>query len=228
MQFENTPGGGSGDSYEKPKPGKYLGVLVGFAFIGTQPGGQYGPKPKVMLRWELHKRKGPSIDSKGFIHTIAQRFGATVRGENSLLRKALEAHGVNVAEGQTTASHDWLGHAAWLDIEEETGDNGKEYVNVKAISRLDPDDDEIPARVLPLEHWDDSDAVVGFECPEWAAWAVAKSTDLSDLAPKFAGGGGKGKKRTVPAREPAANGAAVGAAVGATTTDADQGDDIPF
>lgn len=222
MKFDNAPSGDGGDSYERPKPGKYLGALIGFAYIGTQPGGQYGPKPKVMLRWELHKRKGPSLDSKEFIHTITQRFGATVRGDKSLLAKALAAHGVEIPEGQEADSRDWLGKSCWLDLEAETGDNGKEYINVVGISRLDPEDDQPPKQVLPSEHWDDSDAAAGVECPDWAAWAVAKSTDLSDLAPKFAGGGGKGRKA---GKAPAVNGVPVAAGVSSGGGD---DEDIPF
>jgi hypothetical protein len=201
MKFENTkPDGGS---YEKPKPGKYIGLLVGFAYVGTQPGGQYGPKPKVMLRWELHKRKGPSLDSQGFVHTLTQTFGATVKGEGSLLRKALEAHGVAIPEGASTDSNQWLGHAAWLDVE---WSDDEKYANIKGISRLDPDEDELPPKQLHFEHWEgEADKAP----PSWAGWAIAKSTDLAQLAPKRD-------------PKPQANGAPVGAGVGAAS------DDIPF
>ena len=203
MDFENTPNS-DGGSYEKPKPGKYIGVLVGFCFCGTQPGGQYGPKPKVMLRWELHKRKGPSKDSKDFIHTVTQTFGATVRGENSMLRKALKAHGISIPEGGKTASRSWLGSAAWLDLEESPD---KKYTNVAGISRLDPEDDATPTQVLPSEHWEPKDETAP---PSWAGWALAKSTDLAHRAPK----------RTAEAE---ANGVPVGAGVGSTDDD-----EIPF
>lgn len=175
MRFDNTPP--DGGSYEQPKVGKYIGVLVGFAFVGTQPGGQYGPKKKCMLRWELHKRKGPSKDSKDFMHTITQTYGATIRGEGSLLRKSLEAHGIEGLD-KGGNSQDWLGKAAWLDL--ELSDDGK-YVNVKGVSKLDPDDDPMPDQVLPGENWDGSD---GTTCPGWASWAVARSTDLTHLAPE--------------------------------------------
>lgn len=209
MKFENTPSGG-GDSYEKPKPGKYIGVLVGFSYIGTQPGGQYGPKPKVMLRWELHKRKGPSLDSKEFIHTTTQRFGATVRGENSMLAKALVAHGIPVNEGEETESREWLGRAAWLDLEES--DDGK-YVNVKTISKLDPEDDQAPKQVLPSEHWDDEDAAKGTKPPQWAAWAIGKSTDLASL----------GKAKSEANRVPVGAGGGAGGVPGGSDDE-----DIPF
>jgi hypothetical protein len=192
MDFENTAQGN--DSYEKPNPGKYIGLLVGFAYVGTHAGGQYGPKRKVLLRWELHKRKGPSLDSGGNIHTISREYGATIKGENSLLKKALEAHGVEVPENGKTSSRDWLGKAAWLDL--EASDDGK-YTNVTSVSKLDPEDDVIPTRKLELSHWDDKDAAAGTAPPSWAAWKVGRSTDLAHLAPSHAGGtGSNGKPAT--------------------------------
>jgi hypothetical protein len=176
MDFENSAGGS--DSYEKPPEGKYMGVLVGFAYIGIQPGGQYGPKARVMLRWELHKRKGPSVDSKGFVHTITARFGATVKGENSLLKQCLEAHGIEIPEGSTTKSQSWLGHAAWLDLEESI--DGK-YTNVSNYSKLDPEDDVAPTRKLELEHWEPSDKTTP---PIWARHAISKSSDIAHLVAK--------------------------------------------
>ena len=217
MKFDNTPTS-DGGSYEKPAPGKYLGVLVGFCYVGIQPGnGQYSPRAQVMLRWELHKRKGPSKDSKGFVHTQTATFGATVRGENSKLRKALEAHGIDIPEGGQTQSEDWLGKAAWLDL--ELSDNEK-YVNVGNISKLDPDDDTAPAPELPFEHWA-GEPNEGL-CPSWAAWAVSKSTDLKDRAPAWAGGGGSGQRST----NASGNGAAVGAGVGGGGVEDDG--EIPF
>jgi hypothetical protein len=202
MEFENSPSG-DGGSYEKPKAGKYIGVLVGFAYVGTHTGGQYGPKPKVLLRWELHKRKGPSLDSQGYPHTITSRYSATIRGDNSLLRKALAAHGINVAEGEKTDSRDWLGKAAWIDVEWSDDDK---YANVVGVSPLDPEDDEVPERKLATEHWEPAD---GTPPPGWARWAVGRSTDLAHLVKD-----GNGK----------ASGGPVPAGVGAGGDD----DDIPF
>lgn len=205
MDFENAPSG-DGGSYEKPKPGKYMGILIGFAFVGTQPGGQYGPKPKVMLRWELHKRKGPSLDEGGNPHTITKTFGATVRGDNSLLKRAIEAHGIKVEEGQKTSSHDWMGKVAWLDVE---WSDDEKYANVEGISPLDPEDDEAPQGKLPAEHWEPTD---GTPVPSWARWAVAKSSDYAHLVPDKTGA-----PTGPPPRKP------VPAGVGAGDND-----DIPF
>ncbi len=216
MKFDNKATF-DGGSYEKPDEGKYMGVLVGFAYCGIQPGGTFGAKPKIMLRWELHKRRGPSKDSKGFFHTVSQTYGATVRGENSLLKKALLAHGIDVAEGATTDSKEWLGHCAWLDIEHS--DDGK-YANVSGISRLDPQDDEIPARVLTLEHWEpDMDSAP----PSWCHWAIARSQDLSHRAPARPAKDAVDDDRSTPIGRPVSR-PGVGAAVPIRYAD----DDIPF
>lgn len=176
MKFTNEPL--DGGSYEKPKPGKYIGVLVGFAYVGTQPGGQFAARPKVALRWELHKRRGPSVDSQGNIHTIVNSYSATIRGENSTLRKVLEAHGITIPEGGSTDSRDWLGHAAWLDLEES---KDSRWVNVASVSRLDPDDDPQPTNTLHLEEWEPD---CGKAPPSWCNWLVARSSDLAHLATK--------------------------------------------
>jgi hypothetical protein len=133
-----------------------------------------------MLRWELHKRKGPSTDSQGNPHTITSTFGATIRGDNSRLKKAIEAHIGRIEEGQKTSSHDWLGKAAWLDVEWSDDNPEKGYANVVNISPLDPEDDEVPGQKLPAEHWEPTDEAAP---PSWARWAVAKSTDYAHLAP---------------------------------------------
>jgi hypothetical protein len=176
MKFENPKS--DGGSYEKPKEGKYIGLLIGFCYVGRQDGGQYGSKEKVLLRWELHKRNAPSRDSKAHIHTVTSMFGATIRGDQSLLKKALEAHGINLPEGTETNSRDWLGRGAWLDL--KLSDDQK-YINVVDISRLDPDDDTLPTKQLHFEHWEgEQDGTP----PSWAHWAIGRSQDLSHLAPE--------------------------------------------
>lgn len=216
MKFKNTPP--DGGSYEKPPKGKYLGVIVGFANLGVQPGsGQYPAKQQVMIRCELHKRKGPSVDSAGFVHTVTMLFGATVRGENSKLRKALEAFGVPVPEGGEVESRDWLGKAAWLDVDHTK--DGK-HATVTAISKLDPEDDVVPEAKLTFEHWEG--APDEGDCPRWCAWAVARSTDLNHRAPEYAGGKAAANGEGAVGR-PAPAEAAV-----ASATDDDDDDFIPF
>lgn len=175
MRFENRATINDGGSYERPKPGKYLGVLIGFADVGTQPSTNYDAKRKVMLRWELHKRSGPSRDNDGNVHTITNMYGATITGKNSLLRKCLEAHGISIPEGKSTDSREWLGNCAWLDLAESP--DGK-WINIASVSRLDPDEDVAPHTEIDLENWErDSDVPP----PPWCHWAIARSTDLGHL-----------------------------------------------
>lgn len=197
MEF-TASNGGAGGSYEKPKPGKYLGVLIGIADIGTQPGGQFGPKRKLMLRWELHKRKGPSLDSAGHIHTITARYNQSMDAKSSL-RPVVEAHIGKLKDDDRTRTQDWLGKAAILDLAED--DSGK-YVNVDNVTPLDPEEDVAPTQHEPSEHWEPRD---GTPPPHWAKYAVEKSAEWQ----KIHGDG---------------NGAPVGAGVGAD----DDSSDIPF
>src|SRR6185437_4937930 len=91
--------------------------------------------------------------------------------------KTLEAHGLVIPEGGKTDSTDWLGKAAYLDLELS---EDEKYINVKGVSKLDPEEDTAPTQILPNEHWEGADGTL---CPSWASWAVAKSTDLSHYAP---------------------------------------------
>lgn len=211
MRLTNTPTG-DGGSYEKPKPGKYIGVLVGFADVGTQPGGLYDPKPAVLLRWELHKRRGPSLDSAGHPHTITQKYGATIRGQNSRLKAALAAHGIEIGPNESTDSHDWLGKAAWLDLEPS---EDQKYINVGGLSKLDPDDDAVPNPSIPLEHWEGADAEPP---PAWTHFWIGRSTDLAHRLPGGVAPSGGGSTR---------NGSASAVPVGAPAA-GDDDDPIPF
>jgi hypothetical protein len=192
MDFTATSGG-DGGSYEKPKPGRYTGVLVGVAVIGTHEGGQYGPKAKIMLRWELHKRKGPVVDTEGNPMTIDQRYNQSF-ADRSTLRPVVEAHMGPIADGQTVRSQDWLGKSAILNLVE----NGK-YINVETVAALDPEEDEAPKPALKLEHWEPADDT---PCPSWAKFWWEKSTDFAGKkgsearngrAPAMATAGGGGE-----------------------------------
>lgn len=205
MDFTATSGG-DGGSYEKPKPGRYIGVLVGIADIGTQVGGAYGPKSKIMLRWELHKRKGPVVNSDGATATITARYNKSFDAK-STLRPIVEAHIGRVADGAKTTSHDWLGKAAILNLEES--DDGK-YVNVKTVAALDPDEDEAPKPTLKFEHWGPDD---GTTAPTWAKFAWEKSAEFTG--------------KTDSHSEPARNGRAPAMATAGGGSEDDDGD-CPF
>ena len=88
MDFTATSGGGDGGSYERPKPGRYTGIMIGFADIGTHAT-QYGSKRKICLRWELHKRNGPAVDSQGNVQTILRPVQPELRHQVGF-RKVIE------------------------------------------------------------------------------------------------------------------------------------------
>lgn len=188
MQFKVTEGG-SGGSYEKPAPGRYLGVLVGFADLGTQET-KFGEKRQVMLRWELHKRKGPSVDSQGHPHTITARYTASLDAKSSL-RPVVESHVGRLTNGKNVVSQDWLGHAVQLVLEESI--DGK-YVNVTSVSRLDPEEDLAPKQILGVEHWEITDKPPP---PVWCAWIVQKSKEFQDRP--FGEVAGHNAKHLIPA-----------------------------
>jgi hypothetical protein len=178
MDFKAT-NGGEGGSYEAPPPGTYTGVCVGFADVGTQTGGKFGDKHKVMLRWELHKRKGPMLDSKGQIYTITARYNASMDVKSSL-RKVFEAHVGKIETGQVVKSALIVGEAARITVAKS--DYDEKYRDVTAVVPLDPDDDgPAPAATLPLEHWEIADAT---EPPAWARWAVERSKERGKTVPE--------------------------------------------
>lgn len=168
MQFKVTEGG-SGGSYEKPAPGRYKGISVGFADLGTQET-KFGVKRQVMLRWELHKKKGPVLDSQGNILTITARYTASL-DQKSSLRPVVECHVGRLVNGRNSMSNDWMGRCVYLSLEESI--DGK-YVNVASVTRFDPEEDEQPQQVLPVEHWEIAD---GTQPPGWCAWVVQKSKE---------------------------------------------------
>lgn len=197
MEFTAKPkgqGGGADGSYQPPPLGpdgrkKYCAVLIGFYYIGTQPSTEFKPAKQVHLEWQLFVRDPsdrsklvPSLDEKGFAHTIGQRLTATL-GEGSHLRTVVgNLSGIGrLADGVKTDSREWLGRAAVLDLVQ----NG-DYVNVErsksscGVSYLDLENSGIsayPAPTLAFEHWDDADAAAGKPAPQRVWYWLGKSLD---------------------------------------------------
>jgi hypothetical protein len=177
MDFTASNGGGGG-SYERPKPGTYTGILIGVCDLGTHVG-QFGAKRRLMLRWELHKRKGPVLDSAGNILTTTAMYNQSFDVKSSL-RPVIEAHLGAIKDGEKVTSRDWLGRAAKLVLKES--EDGK-YVNVDTVTPIDPDEDEIPEAREIADHWEFGDASAP---PNWAKYMVDRSNEW-----KQAHGGGR-------------------------------------
>lgn len=181
MKFKASTGG-DGGSYEKPKPGNYTGILIGIADIGTHVG-QFGAKRKICLRWELHKRKGPSLDSAGFVHTIRAMYNQSFDVKSSL-RAVIEAHIGKTKDGDELDAREWLGTAAKLVLQ-ETDD--KKYVNVATVAPLDPEEDEKPDQLEKDTFWE---GPKDGPPPNWCKDMIERSTDLgAALAPAGAAKG---------------------------------------
>lgn len=187
--------GAAGGSYERPKPGNYTGVLIGFSDMGTHSG-QYGMKRRVMLRWELHKKKGPVLDAEGNVLTTTAMYNASFDVKSSL-RPVIEAHVGEIKDGDRSSSKDWLGHAAKLILKES--DDGK-YTNVDKVFPLDPEEDETPKRIEALEHWELED---GTPPPKWVKYMLERSeewkrTNAKAKVPVGAGVGSDDDEDRVP------------------------------
>src|SRR4051812_24055509 len=128
-------------SFKPVDDGDYVGVLIGFSYIGMHPTKEYGDKAKCMLRWELHELDAPHRlmeDDENLPHVVTQSFPATIRGESSWLYKALVAHGIAVPGGSVTDSRDWYGKVAKLTVEGAQGNRGdRVFMNVVDIDPLE-------------------------------------------------------------------------------------------
>ena len=182
MKLKNKPTASGNDSFQQPPAGKALLILRGFADIGLQPGGQFDPSHQVLLRWELHNRKGPMVDGEGRIYTINKSFSATVRGDKSNLAKCLRAHGIQIGVNEETDSREWLGCAAWAVIQTAISKKKqKEYSFIAndGFSLFDPEVDgmALPDPVLPEDHWEPDDQT---QAPLWAHYWVDEALDATN------------------------------------------------
>jgi hypothetical protein len=168
-------------SFKSVTDGDYVGVLVGFSYVGMHETKDWGSKPKIMLRWELHDLDPPHhacVDDEGLIYVVTQNFPATIQGESSWLYKCLLAHGIAVPGGGCTDSKEWHGKVAKLTIENATGSRSdRTFMNVIDINPLDHDVNIKPT--LKYEHWEPEDETVP---PIWAKFMIEKSSDIWQLA----------------------------------------------
>lgn len=137
--------GSEGGNYTPAPEGNHRAVCTRVVDLGTQPGGQWGPKRKVRLTWELTdeimeytdrdgiKRSGPYLVSKSYNLTLG------VSQKPSLLRADLESWRGKpfTAEEETGFDLAQLLNAPCLvNVVHEEGNNGKLYANIKSVARL--------------------------------------------------------------------------------------------
>jgi len=80
-------------NYVPPPAGTHYGRCFGVVDLGTQPSDMYGPKPRIMLMWELPNERVEYEEDgkkKERPQTISKEYGASL-GTKADLRKHLDA-----------------------------------------------------------------------------------------------------------------------------------------
>lgn len=200
----------------KPIPaGNYFGIICGVYDIGTQTGGQYGPKHQIIVSWELHKKKGAVRNEAGVVQSISNFYGLSF-SELSSLRKDVESMlGRKFTLPEAKSGYDveeLLGKPCRLQIIHDTKADGTIRDMIGTIMPLD-EDDEVPNAELERVYFEITpDHVIPETVPEWVAKMIRRSQEF---------GGGETSRSPVGA---GATGGRNGAGKAATEFD----DDCPF
>ncbi len=174
--------GTGGKDFEKPAAGTYTGICNGVYNCGRQEG--YKGKPpvqKLLLTFELHKRKGPSLDKSGRIFECSDVVSNTANIKSTLIeRYAGPMRGKSYTEEELKALQDRSGGfdpenllGGCVKITLALGEkSGNPYV--ETVAALDPEDDNIPDQVTSEVYWD---FTMAGETPKRCAWLWEKSLD---------------------------------------------------
>ncbi len=137
--------GKEGGNYTPAPAGNHLGICIQVLDLGTQNGGQYGPKRKVRLTWELPEERLSYTDKDGNPkegpYLVSKKYNLTLGSKEkpSALRTDLESWRGKAFTAEEERSFDLanlLGVAALVSVVQETGTNGNLYANVKSVARL--------------------------------------------------------------------------------------------
>jgi hypothetical protein len=213
---------GGGEPRELVPAGSYFGVVCGVYDIGTQAGGQYGPKRQMVVTWELHKRKGPARNAAGNILTISNFYSLSF-GSKSNLRKDVEAmNGSAFADGSEYDVEEMLGKACRLQVVHEKKADGSPRDAIGSFMPLD-DDDTPPRGELDERYFEVTDHVVRHnDVPDWVpSWIAKRVRESAEM------GGSKGTPAASASAAPANGRRTAPVPVGPAVADGDDSD-IPF
>ncbi len=172
--------GGSDKAFEKPLPGTYTAICNGVYNCGKQEGYKGGkPTEKLLLTFELHKRKGPARDKSGNIFECSATVSNTANIKSSLIAMyAGPMRGKAYTEDELKA----LGKQGGFNPETLLGgcckitlalaESGNPYV--ETVAALDPEDDLVPDQETSQYYWD---YTIEGAVPRRCAWLWAKSLD---------------------------------------------------
>lgn len=189
----------SGEVRELIPAGSYRAIICGVYDLGTQPGGQYGPKHQILIQFELHKRKGPARNAKGDIFTTSNFYTLSFN-EKANLRAHVEAiEGRSFTEDEISDGYDveqLLGKSCRLQIVHGANQKGDTRAKIQAISALDPEEDDVPEPQLDGYYYEIGGETPLKDIPEWIQKIVANSRELGGKA--GSNPNGAPKRATVP------------------------------
>jgi len=176
--------------------GAHNSALVNIIDLGTQDGGEYGPKHKIQLAYELVDEK--TTDGKAMVAYRQYTFSASAKG--NLMKDIRAAWGIKDSDVEMD---ELLGKACMVTIEHKETDNGT-FANITNVGMLPkgvkPRKATEPLRSLYLD--DSFDQEVYDALPDFLKEKIAGSPEYAAvMSPKL-----KKEKALPPAKS---NGKAV-------------------
>ena len=179
-----APVTGGGEAREVAPAGKYLGICNAVYMLGTQPAfdASQTPKQQVMLGFELHKRKGPALNSAGHPYEVNAIMTNTMNIKSTLVKYASALEGKPYTEEDLEHLkkqggfdvEDLLGKACWIDVVNNKKPDGTIRDKVSNVSALDPEDDQAPEGLTETAYWD---WTMNVECPKRIAYFWDKAAE---------------------------------------------------
>lgn len=164
---------------------KYKAVIIGVCDLGTQES-KFGEKQKVMIVWELHTKRGPSLDSKGGVFTIAQDFNLSFseyNGTKAKLRAVVEdILGKTFTDEEAEEGFDiekLVGMGCDLTVvhNKDKAKPDKIWANIGGVLALD-EDEEPPTPISDTFYYEvDPSREIPSDVPKWLQWKIVRSTE---------------------------------------------------
>jgi hypothetical protein len=151
--------------------------------MGTQDGGQYADKRKVLIAYELVDETADFGNEEEETFVLSKRYTYSM-GTKSNLRKDIES----ILGGKIEIPEDGfdveeiLGTACQIQVLHEEGNNGKTYPNIKSIMKAKGKVDEGMQEQILLSLEPDEFDEEEFELlPEWLQNAISDSPEHQEL-----------------------------------------------
>jgi hypothetical protein len=216
----------AGEARTLAPEGSYFGVCTGVYDLGTQPSQKYDPTHKVLIEFELHKKKGPALDKDGKPLRVTQfyplAFGKRKNGEKAKLRQAVEGIlGRSFDEAEAKAGYDVTQLAevcCRLKVSHDSNEDGNKY-EVLSYFPLDEDDPEPKTEANITVYELDPKSEIPDEVPDWIKKMVRKSAEWVKV---------HGQPRGDEDKKPAARNGNAKTAKATVPSGADDDEDLPF